>query len=120
MLLALWILTAFGIALWSLCAWGLHTLLTIDPAWLNDVNTAVAHLPWGDWLATWLPGWQGLLRVGIDLTQAGLAWVGSAAPWIVWAVWGLGSLAMLAVAGLLGLLLKLALPKAAPPPARAA
>ncbi|WP_152543554.1 hypothetical protein [Methylibium sp. T29] len=72
---------------------------------------------WGDWLATWLPGWQDLLRLGIGLTQAALAWVGSAAPWIVWTVWGLGCAALLGIAGLLSLLLKLALPKPAPAPA---
>jgi hypothetical protein len=33
--LFIWICTACLLALWSVAAWGLHSLLAMDPAWMG-------------------------------------------------------------------------------------
>ncbi|GAP38532.1 hypothetical protein [Piscinibacter sakaiensis] len=103
MLIAVWILTLLGLALWSAAAWGLHAVLSIDPARLQDLKPWLETLPYRDLLERWVPGWQALLGLAIDLTQSLLAWVGHAAPWLVAAVWALGCLGLLATAGLASL-----------------
>lgn len=107
MLLALWTLTAFALLLWSLSAWGLHSLLTLDPSWLDDVDLLIARMPFGATMELWFPGWQELLRVSIGLAQHLLHWVGGAAPFIVWIVWGVGTLILLLLSGCITLLVRL-------------
>ena len=106
MMIALWIFTLFMLGLWSLIAWGLHALLTLDAARLGDLKPLIDQIPYGQVISQWIPGWQDLLRMTIDLTQIVLAWVGSAAPVVVWVVWGFGTMVILVIAALLSLLIK--------------
>lgn len=108
MMIALWILTLFVLGLWSLTAWGLHALLTLDASALGDLKPLVDQIPYGDVLGTWVPGWQDLLRIAIDFTQVALGWIGAAAPVVVWIVWGVGALVVVAVALVLSMLLRFA------------
>lgn len=107
MLIALWSLTAFALFLWSLSAWGMHSLMTLDPAWLDDIDLLMAQMPFASTIDLWFPGWQELLRVSVRLAKELLVWIGGAAPFIVWIVWGVGTLILLLLAGLLTLLLML-------------
>lgn len=110
MIIALWILTGLGLALWSLLAWGSYHLLTINPARLDDINALADRFPYAAWIEHWLPGWRELLALAVDVSKTLLGWVGDVAPWLVWGVWGIGAFGMLAVAGLLALAIKAATP----------
>lgn len=108
MLIAIWILVALGVAVWSLLGWGLYSLLALDhQQWLGDLKPLLEQVPFGVWLDRWMPGWQALAALAIDSVQWALGWLGGAAPVVVWAVWGLGTLAMVAGGGLLSLLVVL-------------
>lgn len=119
MLFLLWTLTAFAIALWSLSAWGMHSLLTLDPGWLDDVDLLIARMPYASTIDLWFPGWQELLRLSIGLAQQLVSWVGGAAPWIVLVVWLVGTAILLLLAGGLSLLLRLLFRRNAPARAHA-
>lgn len=95
MLVVIWILTLTGLVLWSLAAWGLHALLTVDPRWIDDVDTLLRHVPYADLIDSWLPGWHGMLGALLELAQRVLFWVGNNAPLVAWIVWGIGTLALL-------------------------
>lgn len=105
--IAIWIVVALGLALWTLTAWGLQALLGLDPNWVGDLKPLVAQLPFGPWLDNLLPGWQGLLVTTMDLLRTLLGWAGGAGQVVVWVVWAVG--AGLAVLGgaLLSLLVRL-------------
>ena len=120
MLIAAWILVLFLLALWSLALWGVHAVLTADASRLSDLKPLLDQVPYGAVIDRWFPGWQELLRLAIDLTQKGIAWLGDLAPAIVWTVWGLGAAALLALGGLLTLLVGLIRRSSAPPRAPAA
>ena len=102
MVIAVWILTLFSCVLWSLGAWGLHTLLSLDTARVADLKPLIdqlpERLPYAGIIDAWLPGWRDLLKLGVDLMQTVLGWIGSAAPAVVWTVWGLGTLLLLGLA----------------------
>lgn len=114
MLIAAWIFVAFLLALWSLALWGVHALMTVDPSRLADLKPLVDQIPYGALIERWIPGWQELLRLAIDLTQKGIGWLGELAPVIVWTVWGAGAFALLLLGGLLTLLVRLIRRAAAP------
>lgn len=103
MLIAIWVLTLLGIALWTLTAWGLQALLTMDPGRLQDLKPLIHEIPFGETIDQWLPGWRALLAVAIDATQSLVAWIGHAAPWLVWAMWGVGTAGLLLLAGIVSL-----------------
>lgn len=103
-LAAIWILTLLALALWSLATWGLHTLLTIDPQWVEDVEALIREIPYAEAIDRWFPGWRELLAVLMDIAQLALGWVGTNAPLVAWIVWGVGALGLLGIAGLLTLL----------------
>jgi hypothetical protein len=107
MLIALWVLTLFVLGLWSLTAWGLHALLTLDATRLGDLKPLVDQIPYGQVIEAWIPGWQDLLRLSIDATQALLGWIGGAAPVVVWVVWGFGALLIVGLGLVLTLVLRL-------------
>jgi hypothetical protein len=102
--IAIWILVFLGWAVWSLLAWGLHAVLTIDPKWIDDVEALIANVPYAEVIERWVPGWQELLRAAMDLTQTVLGWFGNNAPLVAWIVWGIGTLALLATGGVLSLI----------------
>lgn len=104
MLALIWFLTLVGLALWSLAAWGLHTLLTIDPGWVEDVDALVRQVPYTDAIERWFPGWQQMVSAAMDLAQVVLGWVGSNAPLVAWIVWGIGALGLLGMGALLTLI----------------
>jgi hypothetical protein len=90
-----WILTLLGLAVWSALAWGLHAVLTIDPRWVDNVESLIHEVPYADLITDWIPGWQQLLQVTMDLAQTVLSWVGSNAPLVAWIVWSIGALVIL-------------------------
>jgi hypothetical protein len=102
--IAIWIFTLIGLALWSLLAWGLHAVLSIDPQWLDDAALLIKHVPYADAIERWFPGWEQLLHLAVDLAQSALSWVGSNAPLVAWIVWGIGALVLLGTGGMLSLL----------------
>jgi hypothetical protein len=103
MFAAIWIFTFIGLVLWSLATWGLHTLLSIDPQWLEDVEALIRHVPYADAIERWFPGWRELLGVTMDLAQVVLGWVGSNAPLVAWIVWAVGAITLLVMACVLSL-----------------
>jgi hypothetical protein len=100
----IWILTGLSLLLWSLTAWGLHALLTSDPQWVDDFGALIAQVPFGDWIARWVPAWPEMLDAAVELTQHVVGWIGEAAPFIVWVAWGVGALLLLGGASLLTVL----------------
>lgn len=117
MLIAIWILTLIGLALWSLASWGLHTLLTLDPMWVEDVEALIREIPYAEAIDRWFPGWRELLGVLMDVAQLVLGWVGTNAPLVAWIVWTAGALALLGVGLVLTLVVCLLRDKPAPRPA---
>jgi hypothetical protein len=103
MLVAIWIVTLLGLALWSLAAWGLHTVLTIDPQWVEDVEALIRQVPYADEIERWFPGWQTLLGAAVDLAQFVLSAIGNNAPLVAWIVWAVGALGLLSLGGVLTL-----------------
>lgn len=119
MTIALWLLAACLLALWSLAAWGLHQLLTMDPAWLTAspqrLSEWLATLPWAEQLDLVWPGWQSMLRFAAEISQSLLGWLGDGALWIVWTVWGLGAITLLIGTALLAWLIGYGKRHATPP-----
>lgn len=104
MLIAIWTLTFIGLALWSVAAWGLHTLLAMNPTWVEDVTALVRAMPYAEVIDRWFPGWRELLGVLMDVTSLVLGWVGTNAPLVAWIVWAVGALALLGGGSLLTLI----------------
>lgn len=104
MVIAIWIAALLVWALWTLGAWGLHALLSLDTARLGDLKPLIDQLPdklpYATVIDAWLPGWREMLKIVIDLMQWVMGWIGSAGPAVVWGVWGVGTLMGLAFAGL--------------------
>lgn len=117
MLIAIWILTLLGLVLWSLASWGLHTLLSIDPRWVEDVEKLIHEIPYAEAIDRWFPGWRELLGVLMDLAELVLSWVGTNAPLVAWIVWGVGALVLLLGGLLLTLIVCLLRDKPVPRPA---
>jgi hypothetical protein len=117
MLVAIWILTLLGLALWSLASWGLHTLLSIDPRWVEDVEKLVDEIPYAETIDRWFPGWRELLGVLMDLAQLVLGWVGTNAPLVAWIVWAVGAITLLLGGLFLTLIVCLLRDKPTPRPA---
>lgn len=107
MIIATWVLTLFVLALWTLVSWGLYALLSLDATRLGDLKPLVDQIPYGEAISQWTPGWQDLLRLSIDVTQAVLGWVGEAAPIVVGVVWGVGAAVIVLVGVLLTLLVRM-------------
>jgi hypothetical protein len=105
--IAIWIFVALALGLWSLLAWGVATLLGLDPSWVGDLRAHVDKMPFAGLLDVWMPGWQALAVGLIEATQALLQWVGRGASFVVWLVWGAGALLVLGCGALLSLIVKL-------------
>jgi len=107
--IAIWLITAFFFGLWTVLAWGVATVLGIDPNWVGDLKPLLAKLPFGGLLETWVPNWLAYVNTGIELTRVVLGWLGSTGTWLVWAVWavwavwGVGAFLLLTVAAILSL-----------------
>lgn len=102
MVIAIWILTLFGLVVWSLGAWGLHAVLSQDASRLAELKPLIdalpERMPYASVIDVWLPGWRDMLKLGVDLMQAALGWIGSAAPLLVWTVWAVGALMLVCLA----------------------
>ncbi len=126
MVIAIWIVTAILLGLWSLTAWGVHGLLMLIAGgangvgdWSGDLKPLLEQIPFTPVLDQWFPGWQELLRASLELAQVLIGWLGGAVPLVSWTVWGLGTAGLLLLAGgltLVAVLLRNTMPK----PARAA
>ncbi len=119
MIIAIWIVTAILLGLWSLTAWGVHGLLMLLSGGLGgggDLKPLVDQIPLTPVLDQWFPGWQDLLRATLDLAQVLIGWLGGAVPLVSWTVWGLGTAGLLLLAGgltLVAVLLRNTMPKPA-------
>lgn len=99
MKIAIWIIAALCLGLWSLLAWAIAAVLGLDPNWVNDLKPLVQQVPYADVLEQWIPGWQPMLLATLDLTRTLLGWAGGAGVVVVWVLWavGAGLLLLLAV-----------------------
>lgn len=102
--IAIWLTAAVLLGLWSLAAWGLATLMGMDPSWVGEANLWLLKLPFGDGLDLWLPGWQAWVSALLDVTQVLLSWLGSVGPWLMLAIWAAGAVGLVVAAGLFSLL----------------
>jgi hypothetical protein len=121
MIIALWIVTALLLALWTLAGWGLHELIVGGVQWIGDLKPLIDRIPYAAIVEQWIPGWQDLLKATLDLMQDLLGWMGGAAPVVVWIVWALGAALLLGLAGVMTLVIALVRrnsPPAQPPQPR--
>jgi hypothetical protein len=116
MILAIWLIAAIFIALWSLAGWGLYAVVSTGTAWAGDLGPLIARIPYSAVVEAWVPGWIDTLKFIAALTQAGLSWLGGAAPVVVGIVWALGLVVLLGAAGLLTMIVAL-VRKSTPVPA---
>lgn len=120
MMLAIWIITLCGVALWSLSCWGLHVLLTLGPDRIHELKPMIEQIPYAEQIERWIPGWQTLLQFAIDITQGVFSAVANAAPWLALAIWASGMLILLLVAGGVSLVVALIRSEMKRPPRPAA
>lgn len=120
MLTAIWIIAAVLLGLWSLTAWGLHALLVHGSGWAADARPMIEQVPYGAVIEQWIPGWQQMLSIALDLGQSALAWVGDSAGLLAWLTWGAGVMLIAGTAGLLSLIVVLLRPRPAAVAGRAA
>lgn len=113
--LAIWIITAFIVALWSLLAWGLAALIGTGPSWVTDLGPLMDRIPYGDLLDLWVPGWKTMLRALLDVSQTSLSWLGTHGGWLVGLIWGTGTLLLVGLAAVLSLIVALVNKQTRPP-----
>lgn len=118
--IAIWIVAAVLIGLWSLAAWAVSALLGLNPAWVGDLQALLHEIPFGAWVETWVPNWQPALLAALDIARELFAWVDAAAPAVLWIIWVVGTTALVMLAALLSLVVRVVSKNAPPPlPARA-
>ena len=118
MQIAIWLITAIVLALWSLAGWGLYQLVTSGAQLIGDLKPLIDQIPYAAIVEQWIPGWQDMLKLMLDLLQSMLAWLGGAAPVLVWLLWAAGTGLLLVIAGVLSLavaLIRKSMPPAQPP-----
>jgi hypothetical protein len=103
MQIAIWLITALVLALWSLAGWGLYQLVGSGVQMIGELKPLIDQIPYAALIERWVPGWQDMLKLMLDLTQSLLSWLGGAAPLLVGLVWGLGAVVLLVIAGVLSL-----------------
>lgn len=117
--LAIWILTAFVIALWTLLAYGTATLVGLAGGMSgmpSEWYALIAQIPGAPWLDLWMPGWREAVVWSAQVLGTVLGWLGGAAPVIVWVLWGLGVGFMVLCAALLSALVAVIRRTTANPP----
>ena len=112
--IAIWIVAALGLALWSLLAWGVAALLAMNPTWIGDLQPYLAQIPYADLIEAWIPGWQAMLVSVLYLAQSLVGWLGGAGRVVLWVLWGAGALCIVGSAALLSLVVVL-VRKSSPP-----
>jgi hypothetical protein len=114
--IAIWLLAALALGLWSLLAWGVATLLGLDPSWVTDAGGLLQKVPYGEVIEAWVPGWQALLVGTFELARSLLGWLGGFGQVLVWVLWALGAGVVVLCAALLSGLV--ALVRRSAPPAK--
>jgi hypothetical protein len=117
MQIAIWLITAIVLALWSLAGWGLYQLVASGAQLIGDLKPLIDQIPYAAIVEQWIPGWQDMLKLMLDLLQSMLSWLGGAAPVLVWLLWAVGTGLLLVIAGVLSLAVAL-IRKSMPPPAQ--
>jgi hypothetical protein len=112
--IAIWLLAALALGLWSLLAWGVATLLGLDPSWVTDAGGLLQKVPYGEVIEAWVPGWQALLVGTFELARSLLGWLGGFGQVLVWVLWALGAGVVVLCAALLSGLVALVRRSAAP------
>ena len=97
----IWVLAALALGFWTLLAWATAWVLGLDPAVIGNLAANIGEMPGAAWLEHWLPGWQPVAVVTLELTRDLFAVLGGVGRWLVWAAWGLGAL-LIVGAALLG------------------
>ncbi|MBC7941114.1 MAG: hypothetical protein H7Z19_15380 [Chitinophagaceae bacterium] len=118
--IAIWIIAAMMLGLWSLLAWGVAAVLglgVLSPEWVGDIKVLIDEMPHADVIEAWLPGWQRLLVACVDMARSLLGWLGAYAPVLMWLVWGTGALFVLGTAAVLSLIV-VAVRRYSSPPAQ--
>jgi hypothetical protein len=118
MQIAIWLITAIVLALWSLAGWGLYQLVASGAQLIGDLKPLIDQIPYAAIVERWIPGWQDMLKLMLDLLQSMLSWLGGAAPVLVWLLWAVGTGLLLVIAGVLSLavaLIRKSMPPAQPP-----
>lgn len=103
MQLAIWIVAALLVGLWSLLAYGVGTLAGLAAGLSGltaDWNPLLDRIPGAAWMGDWLPGWREAVVSAAQNIGGALGWLGGALPVIVWVVWGLGTVVLLLCAAL--------------------
>ena len=112
--IVIWLLAALALGLWSLLAWGVATLLGLDPSWVTDAGGLLQKVPYGEVIEDWVPGWQALLVATFEMTRALLGWLGGFGQVLVWVVWAAGAGVVVLCAALLSGLVALVRRSSAP------
>lgn len=117
--IAIWVITALLVALWSGLCWALGSLLAMDGSWVAAVGPWLQKLPFGGWLEGWFPEWLSVAHALLQALQAMLSWLGAAAPVLVGVMWAAVTGLLVLLAGVLSLVVAL-VRRSMPPPAAAA
>lgn len=99
--IVIWLLAALALGLWSLLAWGVATLLGLDPSWVTDAGGLLQKVPYGEVIEAWVPGWQALLVATFEMTRSLLGWLGGFGQVLVWVLWAVGAGVVVLCAALL-------------------
>jgi len=105
--IAIWVIAALTLGLWSLLSWGVAAVLGMDPTWIGNLQPLVAEIPYADLIEAWVPGWQAMLVSLLHLVQSLLGWLGGAGMIVVWVLWGVGALFIVGSAAVLSLIVVL-------------
>lgn len=117
--IAIWVITALLVALWSAVCWALGSLLAMDGSWVAAVGPWLQTLPFGGWLEGWFPEWLAFANALLQALQAMLSWLGAAAPVLVGVLWAAVTGVLVLLAALLSLVVAL-VRRSVPQPAPAA
>lgn len=114
MLVFIWVVAVLLMGAWSLCAWMLHALMSVDKGSLDHLGAVLERVPAGTPLDDWMPGWRELLLSSTGFAQAVLGWVGDSAPSLAWVLWGAGTTVLVLLAAFFSQLVVLLRPPAMP------
>ena len=105
--IAIWIIAALTLGLWSLLSWGVAAVLGMDPTWVGNLQPLVAEIPYADLIEAWVPGWQAMMVSLLHLVQSLLGWLGGAGMVVVWVLWGVGAALIVGTAAVVSLIVVL-------------
>jgi hypothetical protein len=109
--IAIWIVAALLVGLWSLLAYGAGTLAGLAAGLSGlpaDWYPLLDRIPGAAWMGDWLPGWREAVVAAAQVIGMALGWLGSALPVIVWVLWGLGAVTLVLCAAVVSGIVALA------------